>query len=167
LTFFGPSATLSSSEEWPAELPTPGRNALSRTRYNFKRRIRRLDDPDVRVRLAAAVHYGGNPEHKRNPGDFGLTPLASPRPDKTLCDTIEVFERSEALRLIRLGVERGLVSERWVGNFPQNIWSVTEGGVPLEAELENRDVGQYHGYPMPETDPFRDIVLAAWREGEG
>ena len=26
--------------------------------------------------LAQRVRYGGNPEHKRNPGDFGLTPPA-------------------------------------------------------------------------------------------
>ena len=75
---------------------------MSRIRYNFKRRIGRLDDPEARARLADAVQYGGNPEHKRNPGDFGLTPPASPRPDKTLCDTVELFERSEALRLLRL-----------------------------------------------------------------
>ena len=43
--------------------------------------------------------------------------------------------------------------------------SVSDSGVPLEAELENREMGRYHGYPMPETDPFRDIVLDSWREG--
>jgi len=41
---------------------------------------------------------------------------------------------------------------------------VNATGVPLEAQLENRESGQYHGYPMPETDPFREKVLAAWRE---
>jgi hypothetical protein len=95
-------STLAVSEEWPQEFHAPGRSAVSRIRYNFKRRIGRLDDPEARARLADAVQYGGNPEHKRNPGDFGLTPPASPRPDKTLCDTVELFERSEALRLLRL-----------------------------------------------------------------
>jgi hypothetical protein len=36
-------------------------------------------------------------------------------------------------------------------------------GVPLEAQLENAANGTYHGYPMPEDDPFRDIVIARWR----
>lgn len=142
----------------------PGRLAVTRTRYNLKRRIHRLDDPEARSSLASVVQYGGNPEHKRNPGDFGLTPPACPRPDKTLCDTVEVFQRGDALALLRKGVERGLVSKRWVDRFPQNIWSVTESGIPLEAELENRSTGHYHGYPMPDTDPFREVVLDAWRE---
>ncbi len=30
-------------------------------------------------RLAERVGYGGNPEHKLNPGDFNLTPPADPR----------------------------------------------------------------------------------------
>jgi hypothetical protein len=137
---------------------------MTRTRFNLKRRIGRLDDPDDLRRLANDVGYGGNPEHKRNPGDFGLTPPASPRPDKTLCDSVEIFQLGAALRLLRLGVERGLVSEQWRGCFPQNIWSVTDKGVPLEAELENQGTGRYHGYPMPETDPFRDKVLEVWRE---
>jgi hypothetical protein len=48
--------------------------------FNPKRRflavdtdvLKRLDD------LSKKVSYGGNPEHKKNPGDFGLTPPASP-----------------------------------------------------------------------------------------
>jgi hypothetical protein len=51
--------------------------------------------------LWRSVTYGGNPEHKRNPGDFGLTPPAQGRKDKTLCDTVEVFERQNALEHLR------------------------------------------------------------------
>jgi len=29
--------------------------------------------------LSEKATYGGNPEHKRNPGDFGLSPPALPR----------------------------------------------------------------------------------------
>lgn len=136
---------------------------MSRAGFNPKRRIGRLD-PAAREGLAASIRYGGNPEHKRNPGDFGLTPPSSPRPDKTLCDTVAIFEREKALALLKTGVMRGLVSERWVGDYPQNIWSVMESGVPLEAQLENHETGQYHGYPMPENDPFREVVGKAWSE---
>ena len=136
---------------------------MSRTDFNPKRRIGRLD-PDARDRLAAAIRYCGNPEHKRNPGDFGLTPPSNPRQDKTLCDTVAVFEREKALALLKAGVMRGLVSERQVGCYPQNIWSVTESGEPLEAELENRETGQYHGYPMHANDPFRVVIERAWKE---
>jgi hypothetical protein len=135
-----------------------------RVRFNSKRRIGRPIDRETRMRLVASIRYGGNPEHKRNPGDFGLTPPACPRPDKALCDTVGVFSRDEALSLLQNGIERGLVSERFVGSYPQNIWSVAPSGIPLEAELENQELGQYHGYPLPEGDPFREVVLAVWRE---
>ena len=141
------------------------------TRYRPARSKRRILAPDASAssnleELANAIGYGGNPEHKRNPGDFGLTPPASPRPDKALCDDVAIFERSQALDLLRRGVLRGLISERFIGKFPQNIWSVTDGGEPVEAQLENRELGHYHGYPLPKADPFRDVVLEAWNIGE-
>ncbi len=90
---------------------------------------------------------GGNPAHKRNPGDYGLMPPVQPRADKTLCDSVRVFKKSEAEALLREGgVRRGLVSGRMVNNFPQNIWAVTEEGKPLEGQLENPQKGVYHGY---------------------
>jgi len=112
------------------------------------------------------VSYGGNPEHKRDPGDFGLTPLANARPDKTLCDRVGISTRAEAEALLKEGIKRGLVSEQAKGGYPQNIWSVTADGQPLEAQLENRETGTYHGYPMPSTDPFRDEVLERSKSDE-
>jgi len=113
-------------------------------------------------RLARTVHYGGNPEHKRNPGDFGLVPPASPRADKTLCDGAKVLQRKNALKLLKDGIRRGLVSEQFRNGFPQNVWAVTKDGVPLESQLENRETGAYHGYPMREDDAFRDKVIDKW-----
>jgi hypothetical protein len=59
-----------------------------------------------------------------------------------------------------------LISEQRRGDFPQNIWSVTERGIVLEAQLDNQDTGTYHGYPVPEADPFRQAVLQAWKTTE-
>ena len=44
--------------------------------FNPKRRLLQPSAEDVErlCVLAEKVVYGGNPEHKRNPGDFGLTP---------------------------------------------------------------------------------------------
>jgi hypothetical protein len=135
-----------------------------RIRFNFKRQIRRDCDPDELARLASCVKYGGNPEHKRNPGDFQLNPPAQPRADKTLCDAVGIFKKSKALWLLQEGVRRGLISEQTRGEFPQNIWSVTKDGKPLEAQLENQTQGIYHGYPMPINDDFRDEVLKRWKD---
>jgi hypothetical protein len=135
---------------------------IRKPRPNPKRKIWTGVSSAARAGLVAEVTYAGNPVHKRNPGDFGLTPPAQPRPDKTLCDEVELFGRADALRLLRRGICRGLVSVRLVGRFPQNIWSMTDSGTPVEAQLENRETGAYHGYPLMEEDPFAEVVRQAW-----
>ena len=44
--------------------------------FNTKHRIKKLVDGDLEhcSDLAEQIRYGDNPEHKMNPGDFGLTP---------------------------------------------------------------------------------------------
>lgn len=74
-----------------------------------------------------------------------------------------IFNRSIALRYLHTGIRKGLISVQSRNNFPQNIWAVTDSGEPLEAQLENLELGAYHGYPMSETDPFREEVLHRWR----
>jgi hypothetical protein len=130
--------------------------------FNPKRQIASTLVQTDLERLASTVRYGGNPEHKRNPGNFGLLPAAAPRRHKTLCDQAGIFNRELALSLLQAGIRRGLVSELRNTGYPQNVWAVSGDGVPLEAQLENSGNGTYHGYPMPEADPFRDIVLAKW-----
>ena len=137
-----------------------------RNNYNPKRRLRTMawnGAHGVRLaELAAQVCYGGNPEHKRSPGDFGLTPPALPRRGKTLCDDVNIFRRTEALSLLRDGLRCGLVDARWDGSgWPQLVWAVTADGQPLEAQREAD--GRYHGYPMPEADPLRTAVVEYWK----
>jgi hypothetical protein len=112
--------------------------------------------------VRAVPSYGGNPEHKRNPGDFGLDPPSYPRLGKTLCDAIHISTRAEAMELLLEGLSRGLFSAQARGLWPQNVWAVTDDGQPLEAQLEGD--GRYHGYPMPENDPFREEVLTRWEQ---
>ena len=136
---------------------------MPRVKFNPKRRIRADADPDELAVLAERVKYTGSPYHKRNPGDFGLTPPAQPHVDKMLCDMAGITTVRESLRLLRRGVSKGLISEQTRGGFPQNIWSVTDDGIPLEAQLENREKCTYHGYPMLASDNLRDRVLRHWR----
>lgn len=132
--------------------------------FNPKRRIKAPADGDAELLagLAERVGYGGNPEHKKNPGDFGLTPLSDPRLGKSLCDDAGIFTRRAALELLKRGLKKGLVSDRFDGEWPKNIWSASESGRALEAQLENPVLGTYHGYPMPENDPLASDVLRRW-----
>lgn len=80
-----------------------------------------------------------------------------------MCDAAKVFRRAQAEALLKNGLNRGTVSDRMDGEWPKNVWSVTEGGFAMEAQLENPELGTYHGYPMPETDPLTQEILCRWR----
>ena len=139
--------------------------------FNPKRRLITPAQAQARAdefgELADRARYGGNPEHKKNPGDFGLTPPSDPRQGKSLCDAANIFKRDEAERLLRAGLRNGLVSDRMAGAWPKNVWSVTDGGIAMEAQLENEELGTYHGYPMPETDPLAQEVRRRWERLHG
>jgi hypothetical protein len=136
-------------------------------KFNLKRKIedppstegqrRKLED------LASKATYTGNPVHKRSPGDYGLTPPASPRPGKTLCDGSGIFSRKVATEKLRLGIEKGLVSQGYGGNWPQNVWAVADNGVVLEAMLEDGK-GRYHGYPLQSADPLVQEIKKRWSQ---
>lgn len=136
-----------------------------RNTYNPKRQIRDTVDAILLADLLKRVSYKGNPEHKQNPGDFGLIPPALPRPDKTLCDTVSLFSRKVAIQLLHCGIQKGFISVQMRGDYPQNVWAVSAEGFAFEAQLDNSELGSYHGYPLPESDPFRDYLLKRWSDG--
>jgi hypothetical protein len=134
--------------------------------FNPKRRIADVVDVSLHrlQELAQKALYGGNPEHKRSPGDYGLTPAASPRPGKTLCDAERQLLKEEAVGLLRAGLLKGMMSPCTVDSWPQNVWALSEAGEVFEAQLENPTLGVYHGYPMPLNDDFRSHVQAEWNK---
>ncbi|WP_227657619.1 hypothetical protein [Candidatus Magnetaquicoccus inordinatus] len=57
-----------------------------------------------------------------------------------------------------------MISEHFVGPWPKNVWAVDSQCTPFEAQLENAELGRYHGYPMPEGDPMRENILERWNQ---
>lgn len=107
--------------------------------------------------------YEGSAYHKRSPGDFGLTPPAAPRSDKTLCDEGGVTRREHADALLARAIDGGLVSEACgAQGFPKQLWVVAEDGQVFEAMYGGSKMGLYHGYPIRRNDPFFDEVVSAW-----
>ena len=140
-----------------------------RYKYNQKRKVidcYSKESISFLQTIYSKVKYRGNPLHKKNPGDFGFDPPSAARPGKSLCDSASIFNKKEALNLLREGVKRGLISSQRVGSYPQNIWAVKEfpdgNRMPLESQLDNREEGSYHRYPLPETDPMHDMILEKW-----
>jgi hypothetical protein len=140
--------------------------ALMAERRHFNRK-RRIVDPTPGQKnlngLGSKVQYVGSSYHKRSPGNFGLTPPAQPRPDKTLCDKAGIFTLAEAQHWLQEGVRRGMISATAQNGFPKHILAVTDDGVVLEANYNNEGPGHYHGYPLFEPDPFRQVVLKRWQ----
>jgi hypothetical protein len=139
---------------------------MAKRTVNPKRAIRPFSaDPAEGLWLqsiAVRIGYGGNPMHKKHPGDFGLTPPGSARQNKILCDTVRIFSKAEATSLLREGAAFGLVSVEMDGDWPKNVWAVAQNGEPVEAILENRVQGIYHGYPMGDDDPLAVNVRKRW-----
>jgi hypothetical protein len=137
---------------------------MRKRKCNHKRKIADSSEAVILQSLSKRVVYAGNPAHKKNPGDFGLTPPAQPRLNRNLCDATGIH-RLSAMKLLRKGVKLGLLSVQHRGEFPQNIWAVSDNGVALEAALENIESGTYHGYPMEAIDPLAVEVKRRWEEG--
>jgi len=135
-----------------------------RRHHNPKKRIAPTPTKARKSQLAdVAMHvrYVGNPDHKRNPGDYRLTPPSRPRPGKSLCDVAGIFTRAEAQELLKKGIREGLVSEQASEGWPRLVWMI-KGDTVLEARLDNVERGTYHGYPLEPTDPFCDSVRERW-----
>lgn len=107
--------------------------------------------------------YEGISYHKRTPGDFGLSPPAAPRPDKTLCDEANVTRLARANALLTRAIEGGLASDaEGAPGFPKQMWVVDESGQVFEAMYGGSRAGLYHGYPIRRTDPWFDEIIKAW-----
>ena len=136
-----------------------------REHHNPKKRIAPIPTEEAQknllAKVAKRVRYVGNPDHKRNPGDYRLTPPSRPRPGKSLCDVAKIFTRAEAQELLEKGIRDGLVSEQQSGGWPRLVWAI-KGDTVLEARLDNVERGTYHGYPLDPTDPFCTLVHERW-----
>ena len=113
--------------------------------------------------MAQDARYRASPYHKSNPADWGLS-RPRPRPDKTVCEGSGITCCWDATELLKSGIRRGMVSEQQRGDWPQNIWAVDAEGIVYEAQLSNRELGEYHGYPMKHGDRFAEFVQSEWEK---
>lgn len=141
-----------------------GKKALQVKKATMRTIRRTRLSNDERRALRSVVTYEGSPHHKRNPGNFGLTPPAAPRLDKTLCDEARVFDRAVANQLLANAIERGLVSEAIADGFPKQLWAIDDAGQVFEAMYGGSVRGVYHGYPIRRTDPLFEEISKLWAE---
>ena len=106
--------------------------------------------------------YIPSPYHKSPQGSSGLPVAPKPLPGKTICDAPGSGDRLNATDLLKAGFRRGMVSERRRKDWPENVRAVDGDGVVYEAQLSNKERGQYHGYPMKRGDSFADFIGNEW-----
>lgn len=94
------------------------RRPQRRSRPKKKAEIASMSDlhSDQREMMARTARYSGSPYHKSHPADYGMRVVPKPRPDKTRCDEDGELSRREAVRLLVLGFQKGLVSRQQRGS---------------------------------------------------
>ena len=137
---------------------------------NPKRRIvpRNALDPEDLGRLAKEARYVGSAHHKSKLADYGFTPPANPRPNKSLCDGRRIVKIREAKELFCRGLSRGMVSRYPENGFPKYVWAVDRYGEVYEAKAGG-DGQSYHGYALSadgERD-WRRRVIKEWKARAG
>jgi len=137
---------------------------VRKTREETERAIREVLLTDAqRAFLHEQAQYEGSPLHKKEPNNFGLTPPASPRPDKTLCDEAGIFDKEIAIELFHQAIDVGLVSAKdKATGFPAQMWVIDQNGRVFELIYGGSRTGRYHGYPIRRSNPLFDKISTAW-----
>lgn len=136
-------------------------------KFNTKYRVLRACEytalRDDLERKSNQVIYTGNPKHKKNPGNFGLTPPSDPRPNTSLCDNARIFRKEEAEELLKKAFRLGLIDRRTPpGEWPKAV-RIVHDGIVLQAMYENQP-GYYHGFPLSGNEPLWKEMMQAWKD---
>lgn len=101
--------------------------------------------------VAARATYIGSRDHKNIPSYAGPPGL---RPDASCCPVELSRELDRVVSWLRDGIRRGLTGGPWEGKspgFPRYVW-YKDGATVYEGRLVNREMGQYKGYPLEESE---------------
>lgn len=136
-------------------------------RKDSDRKIRenRLSESE-KIFLSHRCAYEGKADHKRNPGDFNLSPPCQPRSDRTLCDEAEITTRAQASALLKKAIARGIVGGEVKGHpeYPKYLWVVDDRNQVFEITEGGSQLGRYHGHPMRKNSPMYNRILDLWNE---
>jgi hypothetical protein len=93
--------------------------------------------------VSKKVSYKGNTQHKTY-----LSPAGHPalKWDKSKCDKYAPNDWGKLQSLLQEAIRAACTSE-FDGDFPSRAWAFING-VLHEARLHNRDLGEYHAFPL-------------------
>lgn len=101
-------------------------------------------DKDYRE-IASDVRYRGSDYHKRHKpaGRDHRTTFCPPRLNGKQ-DMLSEWV-AEAIR-------KGAISGNFRGDYPSEIWYMTEDGKVYKGRITNQGLGEYHGFPIPKEE---------------
>jgi hypothetical protein len=98
-------------------------------------------------RAAETAQYTGSPYHRVAGSLMGGNLVGRRWPHASKCPA--EWDRQSATRALREAIRAVRVSADWDegSDFPKFIWHL-EGETLYEARLSNRELGEYHAYPL-------------------
>jgi hypothetical protein len=91
--------------------------------------------------------YRSSPYHRVAGSQMGGFPAGRRWPHASKCPP--TWDRESATRALREAIRAVMVSADWDGDFPKVVWYLEEETL-YEARLSNRELGEYHAYPLEE-----------------
>jgi hypothetical protein len=95
---------------------------------------------------AERARYVGSPYHRPPGSPMGL-PKDRRYPQASKCDI--KWTKETANRALKESIRAGHVSAEWENGLPRRVWH-RDGRVLYEAVLSNRELAEYHAYPLNE-----------------
>lgn len=91
--------------------------------------------------------YAGSPYHRAAMSSLGGAPTARRWPHASKCPP--VWNQGSTTHALREYIRAGRVSADWdeEATFPRLVWH-KDGETLYEARLSNRELGEYHAYPL-------------------
>ena len=124
-----------------------------RTPHRSRRDLAKVGSPEELDALASKARYRPSTYHQEN--------ITGWRPDKSKCPA--AIDATVAKALLLAGIRKSMFSSQRRQGWPRAVWAVC-GGVVYEARLANDVQGEYHGYPLPDGDPFAAYLASQWSD---
>jgi len=83
-------------------------------------------------------------------------------PNKAKCPL--GFRSADALGLLKEGLRRSMFPPE-SGAVPSPVWAVDDcTKMVYEAKITNAATAEYHGYPLPDSDPLKPQIIRQWQQ---
>lgn len=117
----------------------------------FKPRVHKVEEPPPGTDLNAVAQkcrYAGSPYHKIMPDRYNNRPVY--HRGKSKCPRELQNNPAQVTEWLRAAIRQGQCG-KFENGFPRRVW-YRDGNDVFQANLHNRESGEYHGFPLEPHD---------------